>query len=137
MEYYFGYSYDNSDLSLQDFRSRDIMWDQSRHALEFFATVPFWKMMNANGRVTNDNWCLLDRDSGTVIVVYLKNGGTTDIDLTSISGSFSVQWYDPRLGGDLQNGSVTSVFGGKVSAIGDAPHSLNQDWAVVLECTIC
>jgi Putative collagen-binding domain of a collagenase len=137
VEYYFGYSFNNSDLTLQDFRSRDNMWNQSRYALEFFSNVPFWKMSNANERVTNNNWCLWERDSGATIVLYLPNGGTTDIDLMDLVGTFSIQWYDPRLGGDTQNGTIASLSAGASGSIGDAPYSSDQDWAVLLKCTAC
>ena len=44
VEYYFGYSYDHSDLTCQDLRSRDNMWTQSKYALDFFTNngIPFW-----------------------------------------------------------------------------------------------
>ena len=35
VEWYFGYSYPHSDLTAQDWRSRDQMWDYTRYALEF------------------------------------------------------------------------------------------------------
>lgn len=115
------------------------MWDQSRHALEFFAKVPFWKMSNANAIVTNNNWCLVDRD-GVAVVLYLPSGGTADIDLTGVSAtgsSFSIQWYDPSLGGDMVNGTIVSIAAGTSGSIGDAPGSATQDWAVLLRCTDC
>ncbi|MGB0744231.1 MAG: DUF5060 domain-containing protein, partial [Opitutales bacterium] len=34
--FYFGYRYSNSDLTLQDWRSRDNFWDYCRHMLQFF-----------------------------------------------------------------------------------------------------
>ena len=33
VEWYFGYQYAHNDLGLEDFRSRDRMWDQTRHAV--------------------------------------------------------------------------------------------------------
>ena len=35
-EWYFGYKHAHSDLTCQDWRSRDLWWDQCRIALEFF-----------------------------------------------------------------------------------------------------
>ena len=58
LEYYFGYAYDESDLTLNDFRSRDAWWDYPRYALEFFNDndIPFWEMENDNAisSATND-----------------------------------------------------------------------------------
>lgn len=113
------------------------MWDQSRHALEFFANLPFWKMVNAKELVADDNWCLFDQQGGNTIVIYLRNGGTTDIDLTDQVGTFSIQWYDPRIGGSLQSGSVAALSAGASGSIGNAPYSSHQDWAVLLKCSNC
>ena len=47
-EWYFGYAHAHSDLTLEDFRSRDAWWDYARYALEFFNDndIPFWEMHN-------------------------------------------------------------------------------------------
>lgn len=141
VEYYFGYSYNHSDLTAEDYRSRAIMWDQSRYALEFFSKFSFWNMTNSNQRVSNNNWCLLDpTGSDTSIALFLPSGGTLDIDLRGlrISGTaYSIAWYDPRNGGDFQNGTVALVQLGMISTIGLAPSSPNQDWAVLLKCLDC
>jgi len=132
VEYYFGYNYANSDLTCEDFRSRSNMWDQSLYTLEFFANnaVPFWDMSNDNSRVSN-GWCLSQTDDD-VIVVYLKDGGSSSIDLTG-SSSYTVKWYDPRNGGSLKNGSVTSLGAGNNQALGNAPSNGSQDWVVLLQ----
>ena len=47
-EWYFGYKHPHSDLTCQDWRSRDLWWDQCRIALEFFQThLPFTEMESA------------------------------------------------------------------------------------------
>jgi hypothetical protein len=139
VEYYFGYEYNDSDLSLQDFRSRDEMWDQSRYALEFFYVndVPFWKMTNSNDKLSTDDWLLLDID-GTQAVLYLRNGGTATIDLNAFSGrSYSVQWFDPIKGGALLSASVLSTMAGPTSSVGEPPYNESQDWVVLLRCEGC
>jgi Putative collagen-binding domain of a collagenase len=139
VEYYFGYAHENSDLTCQDYRSRDKMWDQSRHALEFFSKVPFWKMSNNNSVVTNDNWCLVENGSGATAVIYLRAGGTADVDLTefSVDSTYTVKWFDPLLGGELQDGTISTIAGGSVASIGEAPSNSGQDWAVLLKCSGC
>jgi Putative collagen-binding domain of a collagenase len=138
VEYYFGYDYDNNDLSCQDYGSRANMWAQSRYALEFFSkyAVPFQDMSNANSRVSNGNWCLIANSTGKTVVVYLHNGGTATIDLTGLGSnppaSVSVQWYDPRNGGSLQTGSVASLQLGTIQPLGNAPNNSSQDWVVLL-----
>ena len=116
------------------------MWKQSRYALEFFARykIPFQDMVNSNSRVTNNNWCLAERSSGRTIVVYLRRGGTASINLSGFDSSYpmSVRWYDPRNGGELLIGSITSVmFGNASQALGNAPNNSNgqNDWVVLLQ----
>jgi hypothetical protein len=41
VEWYFGYKHPHADLNCEDWRSRDAMWDQTRHALEFMRRIPF------------------------------------------------------------------------------------------------
>jgi hypothetical protein len=49
VEWYFGYKYAHNDLNAEDWRSRDRMWDQTRHALEFFQRhLPFSRMSQAD-----------------------------------------------------------------------------------------
>ncbi len=112
-EWYFGYGHAHSDLTLQDFRSRDQWWDYTRYAMEFFNDndIPFWEMQNDNGISSASNDYGFYK-SGEVYVGYLKNGGTTNMDLSNATGSFEVKWFDPRNGGGLQDGTVTSVTGG-------------------------
>jgi hypothetical protein len=48
------------------------------------------------------------------------------------TGPFNVQWYNPRLGGDLVNGTITKIHGpGKVS-IGKYKSDREKDWVVLI-----
>jgi hypothetical protein len=123
------------------------MWVQSRYAVDFFQKnmVPFQDMVNANVRVTNSNWCLIERSVGRVMVVYLRQGGTAIVNLSGLgvnptsnnpsNTSVSVQWYDPRNGGELQLGSVTSLQLDVSQSLGSAPVNAENDWVVLLRCT--
>ncbi|MEO0975108.1 MAG: putative collagen-binding domain-containing protein, partial [Pseudomonadota bacterium] len=101
-EWYFGYGYPHSDLTLTDFRSRDLWWDVTRHALEFFRDnrIPVQRMVNADS-LANFSDSYVFREAGAVYIVYLKNGGNVELDLSEASGEFVIDWYDPRNGGDL------------------------------------
>lgn len=136
VEYYFGYAHENSDLTAQDLRSRANMWTQSRYALEFFSkfNVPFQEMENRNDLIAEPNWCLAERGSDpSVFVVYIPTGGTGSLDLSgSPESSLSVQWYDPRNGGNLQVGSVSEVAAASDQSLGTAPDSLEDDWVVLV-----
>ena len=118
-EWYFGYQHDHSDLTCEDFRSRDQWWDYARYALEFFNDndVPFWEMSNDNAiSSAADDYGFVK--PGDTYVVYLKNGGTTNLDLSGTSGAFNVRWFDPRNGGTLQTGTVSQVQGGGSVSLG-------------------
>ena len=118
------------------------MWVQSRYALDFFSkyNIPFHDMVNNNSRVTNNNWCLVERlvESVPVVVVYLKRGGTASVNLSGLGSNdatMSVMWYDPRNGGTLQTGSVSSVrVGSSAQPLGSAPKNDLSDWVILLQC---
>ncbi|MEM9834725.1 MAG: malectin domain-containing carbohydrate-binding protein, partial [Bacteroidota bacterium] len=121
VEYYYGYRLPQSDLTLQDYRSRNKMWDYTRHALRFFQQhIPFWEM-ESNDNLVNSGWCLAK--PGEVYAVYLENGGSTSINLGSDGIQYSIRWYNPRSGGNLQTGSKGSVTANGSVSIGNPPNS--------------
>ena len=137
VEYYFGYALPENDLVCQEFRSRDTSWDSCRIALDFFHThkIPFADMANANALIGNtkeDNSKYCFAKAGELYLVYLPNGGTTDLDLTGATGTFTVKWFNPRTGGKLANGSVNSVQGGGKVALGHPPADAGDDWLAVI-----
>ncbi|MEQ9221479.1 MAG: DUF5060 domain-containing protein [Cyclobacteriaceae bacterium] len=105
IEWYFGYSEQHNDLDAEDWRSRDALWDYTRYAMEFYKNnkIPFWEMENANG-LTRSEKDFVFADPGEVYVIYLPNGGASTLDLQGNSGSYTVEWYNPRKGGALQQG---------------------------------
>lgn len=134
VEYYFGYDLDENDLHLEDFRSRDMSWDYCRIALDFFRDhpIPFWEMTSANALVGNkkdDNSKYCFAKKGEVYLVFLSQGGESEVDLSDASGNFSVKWFNPREGGPLQANGNTTIAGGKKGAI-TAPSS--NDWLAVI-----
>lgn len=133
VEYYFGYNYDNSDLNCEDFRTREAMWDQSRYALEFFSNnnVSFWTMTNANHLVSVDNWCMKSTNADSIVVYAQSSVVLIDIDQV-----YKIKWYDPLLGGRLQDGSMSIVTPGQSQSLGDPPN-IGTDWVVLLRCIEC
>ncbi len=130
-EWYFGYNYAHNDLNCEDWRSRDHMWDLTRIALDFFQThIPFHTMSHNDGLTSaSDDFVLAA--PGQYYAIYLPNGGTTNV--TLLSGTYQVKWYDPRNGGFLQDGTVTSInTAGGSEAIGQAPNSTSSDWVCLL-----
>ena len=129
VEYYFGYQRPESDLSCEDYRSRDISWDYVRYAKNFFKEyVQFWKMQPMNNLVSR-GWCLAKE--GEMYVVYLNNGGIANLNVRD-TATYIVKWFDPRNGGELQNGTVTNVKGRGEQALGSAPNNETSDWAILI-----
>ena len=133
VEWYFGYDSPHSDLTCQDFRSRDDFWDQNRYARTFFEDhLPFWRMEPAD-ELTSDgaSYCLAAK--GEAYAVFIHPGmETTSIDLGDSGKTFSVYWYNPRAGGELQEGSVKSVTAKGLVALGYPPSEREKDWGVLI-----
>lgn len=81
--------------------------------------------------ISGEAYCFSDRES--VFVVYLKQGGEASLDLSQLEGRFSVNWYNPRSGGSLLEGSKAEVRGGQVVKLGKAPAEHKEDWAILLQ----
>ncbi len=130
VEWYFGYKFAHNDLNCEDWRSRDRMWDQTRHALEFFRRyLPFPEMKHADNLATAEGaFCLAK--AGEVYAIYLPAGGTSAIQLDS--GRYEIRWYNPRTGGELQSGSVALADGPGVRPVGLPPADPDKDWVVLL-----
>jgi len=133
VEWYFGYKFPHSDVNLEDFRSRDRMWDQTRHALQFFrANLPFWDMAPDNSLVTGPAaaGAYVFAKPGSVYAVYLPNGGTPRLKMGQ--GAYMVRWYNPRSGGNLLLGSLTAVQGPGEKSLGPPPSDRDSDWVVLV-----
>ncbi len=132
VEWYFGYQYPHNDLNCEDWRSRDRLWEQTRHALDFFQKyVPFHEMKPMTNAVS-DSAIYCFGKAGQSYVVYLPEGGNTELNLPVAKG-FTVKWYNPRTGGDLEDGIVTTVYGAGPVSLGLPPREKNKDWAVLVE----
>ena len=131
-EWYFGYKFAHNDLNCEDWRSRQTLWDQTRHALVFFhAHLPFWEMNHADDLTSAaDDYCFAK--PGEVYAVYLPGGGTTDLDVGKSGATFTVSWYNPREGGPLERGSAATVTGPGKVAIGRPPRDASKDWVALV-----
>ncbi|NNC86099.1 MAG: DUF5060 domain-containing protein, partial [Bacteroidia bacterium] len=133
-EYYFGYNEAHNDLDCENFRLRESFWNTARHANSFFQSeLPFHEMLPDNNLASGgDAFCFAK--SGEVYAIYLKTSNTIPtINLASNTNSYDVKWYNPRTGGNLQNGSVLTVTGPGVKNIGTPPGGLTgNDWVALV-----
>ncbi len=129
-EWYFGNKWAHNDLNSEDWRSRANMWDQTRYALEFFQKhLPFTEMHHVDKLTSReDDYVFAGR---SVYAVYLPNGGEAKLKLPR--GTFRVQWYNPRKGGQLQNGTMKLVTGSGTPSLGLPPAEPKKDWVVLVK----
>ncbi|MEM7193373.1 MAG: DUF5060 domain-containing protein [Pseudomonadota bacterium] len=137
VEYYFGYQQPCTDLTCEDWRSRDNMWDYNRYAWQFFDDyLPFSEMENCNDLIDNENnsdddgYCL--GKTNEVYAVYLPPSKTVELDISSSTLNFEVRWYNPRSGGALQSGDVSTIQGGDTRSLGSPPGDSDKDWVVLI-----
>ncbi|MEQ9406810.1 MAG: DUF5060 domain-containing protein [Fuerstiella sp.] len=135
VEYYFGYQFVENDLVCEDWRSRDRSWDYCRIAVNLFHNhdIPFQDMQPADelvGNADSDNSRYCFARPGDTYLVYLPFGGAADLDLTDADGDFTVQWFNPRSGGELLDGPVKNLTAGRVVSTGAAPDQ--EDWLAVI-----
>jgi len=138
VEWYFGHQFPHMDINCEDWRSREVMWDQTRYALEFFHKyLPFGEMAPDDALVSAEKaYCLAK--GGQVYAIYLPEGGSTNLNLGPgiySPGIYSVQWYNPRTGGRLLRGSVKQIAGPGTQSIGRPPKEKDKDWAVLVRKT--
>lgn len=132
VEWYFGYRYPHNDLSLEDFRSRENWWKQSTLATQFIGGFPLEEMSNRDDLVNvKGSYCLAKESE--VYIVYLPAGSSPAKLQLDAAGTYDVAWFNPRSGGDLSEGSVTSIQGVGKRLLGAPPLDPGKDWVVVIE----
>ncbi|WP_366186435.1 Ig-like domain-containing protein [Flavobacterium ovatum] len=128
------YGGSEGDFKTENFNRFNTLFQWTKIAiLQFFEGngLQYWKMQNTDALTSgNLNRCL--SEAGKTYVVYLEKGGTTNLNLTGQTGIYTVKWFDPRNGGSLRNGTVTSLNGGANLSIGAAPDNLTSDWVALI-----
>ncbi|MDZ7639366.1 MAG: DUF5060 domain-containing protein [Bryobacterales bacterium] len=135
VEWYFGYRYPHMDLNCEDWRSRDAMWRQTRIALHFFHQhLPFWEMepVADERHIVDGAPARVLAKAGSIYALQLPRGGSVQIQLPE--GAYTVQWFNPRDGGPLQEGPVKQVTGGRQRVwLGEPPAETSRDWVVLVK----
>lgn len=137
VEWYFGAKYPQNDLTSEDWRRRDRLWEITNHAKEFFDEhLPYWEMKPQHSLINSKEAHCLGKPN-EIYAVYLPDSNEYTLDLSNISGAFSVQWFNPLSGGELKTGSYSTVLGGRPHSLGFPPNSSgvssHQDWVVLLK----
>jgi len=133
VEWYFGYRYPHNDLDCEDFRSREAWWKQSTLATRFISGFPLEEMECRDDLVDAEGaYCLVKQ--GEMYLVYLPAGWeSARLEAVLSALTLDVAWFDPRNGGGLQEGTVTSLTGNGFHELGLPPSSPGQDWVAVVK----
>jgi len=136
IEWYFGFARDGGDISVEDFRSRQAMWNFSRHAREFMERhLPFNRMQPMDNLVTGENQDFGGAEvfalPGEIYAIYLPNA-SADASLTTAGGNrnWQIRWFNP-LNGQLELTDTRNSSG--LLQIGRPPSRDNEDWIVLID----
>ncbi len=124
------------DQQIDDFSMMDVALQWMGHARTFLTGLPLLEMSpnhSLGDSGAGDNTYVLQQTGETYAMYNDRNGEDWTLDLTGVNGEFEVRWFDPRYGGGMQTGTVTSVTGGSIVSLGDAPNTLSNDWAAVVK----
>ena len=110
----------NTDLNSQG--SKEISYIK-----KFWDNIKWWEMTPTNSLVTN-GFCLSKNEE---YVIYLRDGGSTIINLSAANGTLFVKWYNPR----------TGLYQGKTTIQGSAPRTFTSpdtnDWVLhIFSCPL-
>ncbi|MEM6803120.1 MAG: DUF5060 domain-containing protein [Bacteroidota bacterium] len=133
IEWYFGYEHEHSDLTCEDWRSRDKMWDQCQYALSFFKDhgIPYWEMEPKDNWTKQDDFILAKESEQ--FIVYQKMGEKEATVLSDLSGAYIIRWFNPRTGEFV--GKEKKVKANGSLKMGEAPEELQKDWVVWIKKT--
>lgn len=128
IEWYFGYQHDQSDLTCEDFRSRDLFWDQCRASIQIMTKneIPYWQMVPMDSLI-DQGYCL--GNPGNIYMFYMPDGAGTALRLPT--GAYALEWYDPLTGEGPFKGGTTTKTTEEKAVIADPPHTPGQDWILV------
>lgn len=132
-EWYFGYKHPHSDLSCQDYRSRDLFWNMGKTAIDFFAhnDFPVTEMSSKNELVSSQGDFCLAKEGDTYIIL-LKKGTDATLDLKNFQNTYKVMWFNPRKEEPMHYGSIKNIKGSGKQSLGKAPYDSEKDWVVVV-----
>jgi len=123
----------NYDQVIDDYRITKTMPKHIGIAVNELIKLPLLEMAPHNELLVDmpKGYCLAQ--PGVVYAIYDQRKGTSfQLDLSGIEDTFTVQWLNPREGGDWQTGSVKIVKGGGIVDLGQAPNTLDQDWCCIV-----
>lgn len=128
IEWYFGYEHEQSDLTCEDWRSRDKMWDQCLHALNFFKDngISYWELEARDKWTENDDFVSAKKDEE--IIIYQKMGPKKPTILNKLNGEYAIRWFNPKTGQFV--GKTQKISANKNLTVGLPPAEQDKDWVL-------
>jgi hypothetical protein len=130
VEWYFGYQFPHGDLNCEDWRSRNNLWEQTAHAINFFQDYLPYNEMKSMDDLISGGFCFGKENE--VYAAYFPANSEKNMDLRNAKGEFTIHWYNPRTGGELLNGDKNSIEGGLNLTVGNPPGDLDRDWVCLI-----
>lgn len=134
---YFGFSFPNSDIDVEDMRSYEGWFKQVVVMLDFFPEnkVPFQDMVATEELTSNGMYTFYK--PGDMYLVQVVSRYATSLDLTkdSSSSGYAISWFDAAKGGAPKAGSVDCAPAGGWAALGTPPGGdwEKRDWIAILK----
>ena len=146
VEWYFGWQNNapDSDLSAEDYRTRDAMYRQSAVARDIVSRWPLERMRPMDDATMDTRDYVLGAP-GEFYAVYRPDGDRTRMDLSAVGGdvgpraAYAVRWIDPKtgevagVGRDPIIGRLDHVFGDSHVPIGKPANDDGRDWLCVMK----
>lgn len=135
IDWYFGWQNNapTSDLSNEDWRSRNNMWEQTQIALDFFHQyLPFHEMKSLVDMRDSVNTFVFAKP-GEIYALYSLDAANLTVEIGNDGSEYQVHWFNPKQGGELQTGSITTIKATGNISLGTPPAGEQPDWLCLLQ----
>ena len=137
VEWYFGAKHPHNDLTSEDWRQREKLWELTEISKQFFELhLPYAQMTACSNKAMDDAEVYCSQQAHNLFVLYMQKGTSFNVQLPLGIGTskiYDIYWFDPVQGGELQRGSKESVKNETFIYIGQPPKNHQTDWVIVLK----
>jgi hypothetical protein len=135
VEWYFGYKFDHNDLGAEDWRSRAVIWHQTKIAKELFEQLDevAWQPHDELVSGIADAYCIAA--PGSFYAIYRPSSAgdvELSIDLSNDPNRYQITWLNPRHAEPQRIGSLPTLTGGTILSTGQPPADPQADWLILL-----
>jgi len=125
------------DITLEDFRTREAMWDMMRCARELMEQeLPFWQMQPDDDRLSGEAGAFGGGEVFSVggedelHAIYLPDASPSGELLVDASGApYRQRWFNPR---SCQFADDRIIQSEGTIELGEAPSDADEDWVVLI-----